>query len=40
MSMRKVIKKNICRDFKKDSEGISEEENIWRNIGGIFRQYF
>jgi hypothetical protein len=31
---------NICRDFKNDSEGISEEENIWRNIGGIFEQYF
>jgi hypothetical protein len=23
---------NICRDFKNDSEGISQEENIWRNI--------
>jgi hypothetical protein len=31
---------NICRDFKNDSEGISQEKNIWRNIGGIFRQYF
>jgi hypothetical protein len=31
---------NICRDFKNDSECISEEENIWRNIGGIFGQYF
>jgi hypothetical protein len=27
---------NICRDFKNDSE----EENICRIIGGIFRQYF
>jgi hypothetical protein len=27
---------NICMDFKNDSEGISQEENIWRNIDGIF----
>jgi hypothetical protein len=26
--------------LKTDSEGISEEENIWRIIGGIFGQYF
>jgi hypothetical protein len=25
--------------LKNDSEGISEEENIWRYIGGIFGQY-
>jgi hypothetical protein len=31
---------NICRDFKNDSKGISQEENIWRNISGIFGQYF
>jgi hypothetical protein len=31
---------NICRDFKNDSEGISEEKNIWRIIGVIFGQYF
>jgi hypothetical protein len=31
---------NICRDFKNDSEGISQEKNIWRIIGGIFGQYF
>jgi hypothetical protein len=31
---------NICRDFKNDSGGISQEENIWRIIGGIFGQYF
>jgi hypothetical protein len=31
---------NICMNFKNDSEGISEEENIWRIIGGIFGQYF
>ena len=31
---------NICRDFKNDTEGISHEENIWRNFGGIFVQYF
>jgi hypothetical protein len=31
---------NICRDFKNDSEGISQEENIWRYIGEIFGQYF
>jgi hypothetical protein len=31
---------NICRDFKNDSEGISLDENIWRNICGIFQQYF
>jgi hypothetical protein len=30
---------NICRDLKIDSEGISEEENIWRIIGGILGQY-
>jgi hypothetical protein len=40
MSMRKVMKKNICRDFKNDSEGISQEENTWRYIGVIFGQYF
>jgi hypothetical protein len=27
---------SICMDFKNDSEGISQEENIWRNIDGIF----
>jgi hypothetical protein len=26
--------------LKNDSEGISQEENIWRYIGGIFGQYF
>jgi hypothetical protein len=26
--------------LKKDSEGISQEEIIWRIIGGIFGQYF
>jgi hypothetical protein len=26
--------------LKIDFEGISEEENIWRIIGGIFGQYF
>jgi hypothetical protein len=26
--------------LKIDSEGISEEENIWRIIDGIFGQYF
>jgi hypothetical protein len=31
---------NICRDFKNDSKGISQEENICRIIGGIFGQYF
>ena len=31
---------NICWNLKIDSEGISEEENIWRIIGGIFGQYF
>ena len=31
---------NICRDLKNDSKGISQEENIWRYIGGIFGQYF
>jgi hypothetical protein len=31
---------NICRDFKNDSKGISQEENIWRIISGIFGQYF
>jgi hypothetical protein len=31
---------NICRDLKNDSEGISQEENIWRYISGIFWQYF
>jgi hypothetical protein len=28
------------RDFKNDSKGIYQEENIWRNIGGISWQYF
>jgi hypothetical protein len=31
---------NICGDLKNDSKGISQEENIWRYIGGIFGQYF
>jgi hypothetical protein len=31
---------NICRYLKNDSEGISQEENTWRYIGGISRQYF
>ena len=31
---------NICMDFKNDSEDISQEENIWRYIGGISGQYF
>jgi hypothetical protein len=26
--------------LKNDSEGISQEENIWRYIDGIFGQYF
>jgi hypothetical protein len=26
--------------LKNDSEGISQEENNWRYIGGIFGQYF
>jgi hypothetical protein len=26
--------------LKNDSKGISEEENTWRIIGGIFGQYF
>jgi hypothetical protein len=36
----KSYEENICRDLKNDSEGISEEENTWRIIGGIFGQYF
>ena len=31
---------NICGDLKNDSEGISQEENTWRYIGGISGQYF
>jgi hypothetical protein len=31
---------SICRDLKNYSEGISQEENTWRSIGGIFGQYF
>jgi hypothetical protein len=31
---------NICMDFKNDSEGISQEKNIWRIIDVIFVQYF
>jgi hypothetical protein len=26
--------------LKNDSEGISQDENTWRYIGGIFEQYF
>jgi hypothetical protein len=26
--------------LKNDSDGISQEENTWRYIGGIFEQYF
>jgi hypothetical protein len=40
MSMRKVMKKIFVGTFKNDSEGISQEKNTWRNIGGIFGQYF
>jgi hypothetical protein len=40
MSMRKNYGENICGDLKNDSEGISQEENIWRYISGIFGQYF
>jgi hypothetical protein len=40
MSMRKVMKKIFVGTSKNDSEGISQEENIWRYIGGIFGQYF
>jgi hypothetical protein len=36
----KSYEENICGDFKNDYEGICEEENIWRYIGGIFGQYF
>jgi hypothetical protein len=36
----KSYEENICRDLKNDSEGISEEENTWRVIGGISGQYF
>jgi hypothetical protein len=36
----KNYEENICRDFKNDSEGISQEENTWRIIGGIFGKYF
>jgi hypothetical protein len=36
----KSYEENICRDLKNDSEGISQEENIWRYIGGISGQYF
>jgi hypothetical protein len=32
--------KNICGDLKNDSKGISQEENIWRYIGGLSGQYF
>ena len=31
---------NIYRDLKNDSEDISQEENTWRYIFGIFGQYF
>jgi hypothetical protein len=37
--MRKIIKKIFVWTSKNDS-GISEEKNIWRNIGGIFGRYF
>jgi hypothetical protein len=36
----KSYEENICRDLKNDSEGISHEENTWRYISGISRQYF
>jgi hypothetical protein len=35
MSMRKVMKKIFV-----GTEGISQEENMWRYIGGICGQYF
>jgi hypothetical protein len=40
MSMRKIMEKIFVGTLKNDCEGISQEENIWRNIGGIFGQYF
>jgi hypothetical protein len=36
----KSYEENIYRDLKNDSEGISQEENTWRYIGGISGQYF
>ena len=36
----KSYEENICRDLKNDYKGISQEENTWRYIGGIFGQYF
>jgi hypothetical protein len=36
----KNYEENFCRDFKNDFEGISQVENIWRNISEIFGQYF
>jgi hypothetical protein len=37
---KKIIEKIFIGIFKNYFEGISEEKNIWRNIGGTFRQYF
>jgi hypothetical protein len=37
---KESYEENICRVLKNDSEGISQEENIRRYIGGIFGQYF
>jgi hypothetical protein len=37
---KESYEENIYGDLKNDSEGISQEENTWRYIGGIFGQYF
>jgi hypothetical protein len=34
------MKKIFVGTLKNDSKGISQEESIWRNIGGISVQYF
>jgi hypothetical protein len=34
------MKKIFVGTLKNDSKGIFQEENVWRNISGIYEQYF
>jgi hypothetical protein len=40
MSMRKIMKKIFVRTLKMILKVFLRRKNIWRNIGGIFGQYF
>jgi hypothetical protein len=40
MRIRKIIKKIFVGTLKIIPRVFLRRKNIWRNIGGIFRQYF